>query len=47
MSKNNLTPDEVAIIQMALSGMIEDLEAVSKDATLPFTPQAERIKETS
>lgn len=41
MSKN-LTPDEVAVIQMALSGMIEDLETVSKDPTIPFTPQARK-----
>lgn len=38
----NLTPNEVAIIQMALSGMIEDLETVSKDPTIPFTPQARK-----
>lgn len=42
MSKNNLTPDEVTVIQMALSGMIEDLETVGKDPTLPFTPQARK-----
>ncbi len=42
MSKNNLTPDEVAVIQMALSGMIEDLETVGKDPTIPFTPEARK-----
>lgn len=42
MSKNNLTPDEVAVIQMALSGMIQDLEEVGKDPTIPFTPQARK-----
>lgn len=42
MSKNNLTPNEVTVVQMALSGMIEDLEEVSKDPTIPFTPQARK-----
>lgn len=44
MSKNNLTPDEVAVIGMALSGMIEDLETVGKDPTIPFTPQARKYQ---
>ena len=39
---NALTPKEVTITQMALSGLIEDLEAVSKDQTLPFTPEARK-----
>jgi hypothetical protein len=38
--KNNLNPDEVTMIQMALATLIEDMEAVSKDVTIPFTPEA-------
>lgn len=37
-----LTPNEVMITQMALSGLIEDLESVSKDPSLPFTPSARK-----
>lgn len=37
---NALTPKEVAITQMALSGLIEDLEAVSTNQNYPFTPEA-------
>lgn len=40
--KNILTPNEVTITQMALSGLIEDLEAVSKNQSYPFTPQARK-----
>jgi hypothetical protein len=39
---NLLTPQEVTVTQMALSGMIEDLEAVGKDPKLPFTPEARK-----
>lgn len=38
----NLTPKEVAVIQMALSGMIDDLKAVASDPTIPLTPQARK-----
>lgn len=37
---NALNPNEVTVIQMALTSMIEDMEEVSKDTKLPFTPQA-------
>jgi hypothetical protein len=37
-----LTPNEVAITQMALSGLIEDLESVSTNPTYPFTPEARK-----
>ena len=39
---NKLTPDEVVIIQMSLSGLIEDLEAVSGNQNYPFTPYARK-----
>lgn len=39
---NALNPNEVAIIQMALGGMIEDLEEVSKNPSYPFTPEARK-----
>jgi hypothetical protein len=39
---NALTPKEVIITQMALSSIIEDLEVVSKDPQLPFTPEARK-----
>lgn len=39
---NKLSPDEVAVIQMALQNTIEDLEAVGKDPTIPFTPEARK-----
>lgn len=38
----NLTPNEVAVIQMALSGMIDDLKSVASDPTIPLTPQARK-----
>lgn len=41
---NKLSPDEVAVVQMALSGLIEDMEAVSKDVKLPFTPEARKYQ---
>lgn len=44
MSKHLLTPKEVSIIQLALQTLIEDHEAVSKDVTLPFTPEARSIQ---
>ncbi len=37
-----LSPKEVAITQMALSGLIEDLEAVSTNPSYPFTPDARK-----
>ena len=39
---NILTPEEVLISQMALSALIEDLETVSKDPTIPFNPEARK-----
>lgn len=39
---NQLKPDEVAIIQLALGGVIEDLEAGSKNENIPFTPAARK-----
>jgi hypothetical protein len=39
---NVLTPNEIAITGMALAALIEDLEITSKDATLPFTPDARK-----
>lgn len=39
---NRLTPEEVTVTQMALSGMIEDLEIVSKNQSYPFTPEARK-----
>lgn len=39
---NVLTPDEVIITQMALSGLIEDLEDVSSNPQYPFTPDARK-----
>ena len=39
---NALTPDEVAVVQMALGGMIEDLEAARMNPNYPFTPQSRR-----
>ncbi len=41
---NKLSPEEVAVTQMALSGLIEDMEAVSKDAKPPFTPEARKYQ---
>lgn len=35
-----LTPQEVTITQIALSGLVEDLTAVSTNPSYPFTPQA-------
>lgn len=37
-----LSPNEVAITQMALSGLIEDLTAVSTNPEYPFTPEARK-----
>jgi hypothetical protein len=39
---NALTPDEVAVTQMALGGLIEDLEAAQKNPAYPFTPEARK-----
>lgn len=39
---NALTPDEVAVIQMALSGLIEDVTEVSQNIKYPFTPDARK-----
>lgn len=36
----NLHKEEVAIIMMALDGVIEDITESSKDVTMPFTPEA-------
>lgn len=41
---NKLTPDEVVVMQMALSGLIEDLEATSGNPSLPFTPEARKYQ---
>jgi len=38
--KDKLTGPEVQVIQMALQQLIEDLEIVSKDVTVPLTPEA-------
>lgn len=40
---NQLTPPEITIIQMALQQVIEDNESVTKDPTIPFTPEARAI----
>lgn len=37
---NALTPKEVKITQMALQTFMEDNEAISKDQSIPLTPQA-------
>jgi hypothetical protein len=39
---NTLTPDEVKVIQMSLSGTIMDLKETQKDQRFPFTPEARR-----
>lgn len=39
---NTLTPKEVAVLQMAIKGMIEDLEDAAKNPSFPFTPQARK-----
>lgn len=39
---NQLTPQEVGIIQIALGTMIEDAEAMCHDQTIPFNPQARK-----
>lgn len=39
---NALTPDEVATVQMALGGMIEDLEAAKSNPSYPFTPESRK-----
>ncbi len=41
-TKNQLTPDEVAITQMALTALIEDITYASMDITIPLTPQARK-----
>lgn len=41
---NALNPNEVAITQMALSGLVEDLESVSKNQAYPFTPEARKMQ---
>ncbi|HZV71661.1 MAG TPA: hypothetical protein VFG10_19050 [Saprospiraceae bacterium] len=38
-----LVPKEVLVIQMALSGLIEDSEQASKDITIPFTSQSRNV----
>lgn len=38
---NQLTPSEIAVIQMALQGVIEDLQESAK-APVPFTPEARK-----
>lgn len=37
---NKLSPEEVLVIQMALSAMIEDTEAIATDQSIPLTPEA-------
>lgn len=39
---NILLPNEILMIQMALSATIEDIEISSKDPKLPFTPEARK-----
>lgn len=39
---NALTPDEVAVVQMALGAMIEDLEAARMNPNYPFTPETRK-----
>lgn len=39
---NALTPKEVTIIQMSLSALIEDMTAVSKEQSYPFTPESRK-----
>lgn len=40
---NALTPDEVAIIQLALQQLVEDNEAVSQNQNYPLTPEARML----
>lgn len=40
--KQGLSPKEVKTIQMALAMMIEDLEAGSKNVSIPWTPQSRK-----
>ncbi len=40
MQTNILTPEEVLITQMALSGLIEDLDKINSDTAIPFTPES-------
>lgn len=35
-------PQEVAVLTMALGGLIEDLNTVAKDPTIPWTPEAKK-----
>jgi hypothetical protein len=37
-----LTPNEVAVIQMSLDSMIQDMETVSKNQKIPFTPESRK-----
>lgn len=37
-----LTKHEVVVIQMALSAMIQDIDSVGKDQSIPFDPKSRR-----
>ena len=39
---NKLTPEEVLVTQMALIGMIEDMESIGGDQSIPLTPDARK-----
>ena len=39
---NVLTPDEVAMTQMALSSIMEDMQAARMNPKYPFTPEARK-----
>jgi hypothetical protein len=39
---NALTPDEVAVVQMALGAMIEDVDSGLKNQNFPFTPETRK-----
>lgn len=43
MKDNQLFPDEVTVIQMALTVLIEDHTAVMQDPTIPLTPEARTL----
>lgn len=39
---NALNSKEVSVVQMALSGVIEDLESAMKNQNFPFTPESRK-----
>ena len=36
---NTLTPKEITVIQIALGGVIEDIDIAMKDTRIPFPPE--------